>query len=234
VLTEHIRNSHEITKFSKQIQDQWAQLRSNSPSARAERERAVLAFANTSPKTNKHSTSGPYNTSLSQSDGVLVDGERNTEDKNNQNHTPEVSDLSDGDDLDHSNQDQVVENINQDGQNAEYSSAIHPSPKYATDYRIRQAQLTEGAGRKEFITAHTHLWQKHSSILTVKKICKLKALAHKKHAEEKKPQKKLARKKVQRCLFREIIIQEKKAQNDDLEELTEAEFAEEKVVHDLT
>lgn len=145
------------TKLSKQIQDQWAQLRSNAPSARAERERAVLAFSNSSQMA-KYSTPGSLNNLLSLNKGVAAQA-------NNKSIQPKSIYMSSKDVV---NQDQVDAVINHGGQNkaSMYSSGTHP---VLTNGRIRQVQLshhTEEGRNTEIITvskARTRLWRKPST-----------------------------------------------------------------------
>ena len=223
-----MRNCHEITNLSKQIQDQWVQLRSNSPSARAERERAVLAFSNSSQMA-KHSAPDSINTPLSLSDGVVVQGNKDTQDSLNK-----ATDVSDGD----SSQDEVIDQSNQN-EVSEYSSGTSPVQKNATTYRIRQTQLKEQASSEECLTvstARTRLWRKHSTNIGVRKthlqaIWKQQAdeeLARKKCTKEKEAQKKL----VQEKQAQEILLREKAVQESTQEKPTEAKLVEERLQRD--
>ena len=217
-----MRGYHNATKLSKQIQDQWTQLRSNSPSARAERERAVLAFSNSSSMA-KHSASHSVDTLLSLC-AVVVQDSTNTSNSEN-----EAAHGSDGD----SSRDQLDIVINQDqlqkvidhndqGESIEYSCATHPEQNSAINYNIKQTQLkeqVEEAGGEESVTmstARTRLWRKHSTSMA-----RLRA-TWKQQADEELVQKKFAEEKE--------TVQEKQAQKEEKviqertqEKITEAE-----------
>jgi len=214
-----MRGYHKTTKLSKQIQDQWTQLRSNSPSARAERERAVLAFSNSSLMA-KYSASHSVNTLLSLC-AVVVQDSTNTSNSEN-----EAAYGSDGD----SSQDQLDIVINQDqfqkvidhndqGESSECSYATHPVQDSAINYNIKQTQLkeqAEEAGSEESVTvstAHTRLWRKNSTSMAC-----LQA-TWKQQVDEELVQKKFAKEKE--------TVQEKQAQKREKErtqeKITEAE-----------
>jgi len=184
-----IKGYHTPTKLSEQIYDQWTQLRSNSPSARAERERAVLTYCNNNSMF-KHSTSDSVNTLLSLC-AVVV--QANT--SNSENDTTNVSDgKSSQDHFDFVNQ---LEEVIDQGESSQHSFAT--DPVQSNNYSIRQAELkeqTKEVDSKEFITvsrARTRLWRKHSTMARLQATWKQKGdeeLVQKKCVEEKEAQKK--------------------------------------------
>lgn len=200
MITEQISNSHEVTKFSRQIQDQWIQLRSNAPSAKAEREHAVIAFSNSSPNA-KHSGFSSIISSLSLSDSVSVQTERST----HNSHTSEKTEISDGDNqnelnevINHDDQDKIVEFIDQNGRDdvCEYMSGVCPSQKNRTSKQVQFKKPAEEAVNKSITVSisRTHHWRKHNTNGKVRKAWLYaiwKQQGGTKLAREKEAQKKL-------------------------------------------
>ena len=170
---------------------------------------------------------------MSLSDGVLVCAERNIHDS--QNHTTEVTFVSDGDSQDELNevidQNQIVEHGNQNdqGEVSDYSSGTCPP-------HTPLKKQAEEAGSKKSITvstAHTHLWRKHSTSIRVRK-ARLQAI-WKQHADEKLAQKKFAeekKEKAQKISVREKQVQERLYREEIFQAQKKLSEPKEKLLHD--